>query len=172
MIKSFIKNERGAAAAEMALVTPLLMVIMFGSFELGKYFWDNHIVAKAVRDGTRFASRQAFSNYDCSGSPSNTDWSTTRVSTAVRDATRNLTRTNRTTSGGTSRLAGWSDTMITVALRCDSSGTYTAFYSGMDAVPVVRVTATVPYSSLLGTLGINTVGLNLVANSEAPVMGI
>ncbi|RDV01682.1 pilus assembly protein [Sphingorhabdus pulchriflava] len=163
MIKCFIKNEKGAAAAEMALVTPLLMILMFGSFELGKYFWDNHIVAKAVRDGARFASRQSFDNYNCTG---------TTVSDTVRDNTRNLTRTNTIDGTGTVRLSGWTNAMITVSLRCDTSGTYAAFYSGMAGVPIVSVSATVPYSSLFGSLGIDTVGLNLIANSEAPVMGI
>lgn len=163
MVKRFIKNQKGTAAAEMALVTPLLMVLMFGSFELGKYFWDNHVVAKAVRDGARFASRQSFDNFDCTG---------TTVSNAVRDSTRNLTRTKQIASGGTARLYGWTDGMTTVTLRCDTSGTYAAFYSGMSGVPVVRVTATVPYNSILGSIGFNTVGLNLSANSEVPVMGI
>lgn len=147
----------------MALVTPLLMILMFGSFELGKYFWDNHVVAKAVRDGARYASRQAFSNYDCTG---------TTVSNTVRDNTRNVTRTNQIASGGTSRLVGWTDGMTTVTLRCDTSGTYSAFYSGMVGVPVVRVSATVPYNSLFSTLGFDATGLNLTANSEVPVMGI
>lgn len=147
----------------MALVTPLLMILMFGSFELGKYFWDNHVVAKAVRDGARYASRQAFSNYDCTG---------TTVSNTVRDNTRNVTRTNQIASGGASRLVGWTDGMTTVTLRCDTSGTYSAFYSGMAGVPVVRVSATVPYNSLFSTLGFDATGLNLTANSEVPVMGI
>ena len=163
MIRDFFKNRDGTAAAEMALVTPLLMILMFGSFELGKYFWDNHIVAKAVRDGARYASRQSFTNFDCTG---------TTVSTTVRDNTRNLTRTSQIASGGTARLAGWTDAMTTVSLRCDTSGSYGAFYSGMSAVPVVSVSATVPYTSLFGTLGFNAVNLNLTANSEAPVMGI
>lgn len=147
----------------MALVTPLLMLLMFGSFEMGKYFWDNHIVAKAVRDGARYASRQAFSNYDCTG---------VTVSNAVRDNTRNLTRTSQVASGGTARIVGWTDGMTTVTLRCDTSGSYAAFYSGMAGVPIVQVSATVPYNSLFGTLGFNAVGLNLTANSEVPVMGI
>ena len=49
-------DRRGAAAAEMALVTPLLLVILFGAVELGNYFYNEHIVVKAVRDGARFAA--------------------------------------------------------------------------------------------------------------------
>ena len=57
------RDRAGAAAAEMALVTPLLMIIMFGAMELGKYFLDEHVVAKAVRDGARYAARRSFTDY-------------------------------------------------------------------------------------------------------------
>jgi len=44
-------NKDAAAAAEMAIVTPILVSLMFGSFEMGNYFLSEHVVAKAVRDG-------------------------------------------------------------------------------------------------------------------------
>ena len=33
------RDRNGAAAAEMALVAPLLLILMFGSFEVGKFLW-------------------------------------------------------------------------------------------------------------------------------------
>ena len=48
---SLIRNENGAAGAEMALIVPLLVTLMFGSFEMGHFFWNEHKVVKAVRDG-------------------------------------------------------------------------------------------------------------------------
>lgn len=164
MIRRFLQNRSGAAAAEMALVTPLLIVLMFGSFELGNYFWNNHILAKAVRDGARYASRQSFANYDCTNET---------VAAGVVTNTQNLTRTNQVASGGSSRVAGWTDAnTVDVEMRSDTSGTYGGFYEGMACVPVVIVTATVPYNSLFATLGFDATELNLVANAEAPVMGI
>jgi len=74
------RNSSGAAAAEMALVTPLLLIIMFGSVELGNYFMNEHSLVKAVRDGARFAARQSFTSYpDCS-----------TVGTSAQDATKNV----------------------------------------------------------------------------------
>lgn len=164
MIRRLLKDRDGAAAAEMALVTPLLIALMFGSFELGNYFWNNHIVTKAVRDGARYAARQSFASYDCA---------TETVAAGVVTSTQNLTRTSQIASGGTTRISSWTDaSSIVVEMRADTSGTYGAFYSGQDCVPVVIVTATVPYASLFKTLGFNAVGLDLVASSEAPVMGI
>src|SRR3546814_6902005 len=51
----------------MALVSPMLILLMFGSFELGNYFLDEHVVLKAVRDGARYAARQNFTTMPCSG---------------------------------------------------------------------------------------------------------
>lgn len=164
MIRRLLQDSTGAAAAEMALVTPLLIILMFGSFELGKYFWDNHIVTKAVRDGARYASRQSFDNFDCTSDA---------INATIVSSTQNLTRTSQIANGGSARLAGWTQTnSVAVEMRCDTSGSYAGFYTGMTGIPVVKVTATVPYSSLFQTLGFDTTGISIVANSEVPVMGI
>lgn len=164
MFRRLLLDRSGAAAAEMALMVPLLLTLMVGSFELGNYFWNSHIVTKAVRDGARYASRQSFDNFDCTAS---------NVAPGVVTNTQNLTRTNQVASGGTARLPGWTQAnSVAVTMRPDITGTYGGFYVGMACVPVVIVTATVPYRSLFGVLGFNTTGLNLTANSEVPVMGL
>lgn len=164
-LSTLLRNTRGAAAVEMALVAPLLVVIMFGSFELGNYFYDNHIVVKSVRDGARFASRQKFASYTCP----------TTVSSAVIDSTRNVTRTGQTGAGGTPRLYNWTnESTITVSLSCteNSTQTYSGIYVGHADVPVVRVSAVVPYGSLFSVIGFNSTALTIRAESEVPVMGI
>src|SRR3546814_13564998 len=67
--RSLARDRSGAAAAEMALVSPMLIILMFGSFELGNYFLDEHVVLKAVRDGARYAARQNCTTMPCSGPP-------------------------------------------------------------------------------------------------------
>lgn len=164
MFVRLLRHCSGSAAVEMALVTPLLIVIMFGSMELGYYFYSEHVVVKAVRDGARFASRQGFANYSC-----NPD----TVSSSVRTNTQNVTRTNQVASGGTARLGRWTNNAsVTVTSRCDTSGTYGSFYAGLSGIPIVTVSATVPYASLFSALGFNSTQLNMRAASEAPVMGI
>lgn len=163
-IPDLIRCRDGSAAAEMALVTPLLLTLLFGSFELGNYFLDNHVVAKAVRDGARYASRRSFSEYTCAS-----------ASTDVVDKTRNLTRTGQVATGGTARLPGWTNgTTITVTVSCGTG--YTGVYTGLAGMgggaPVVTVTASVPYSSLFQALGFNATALTLNARAQAPVMGI
>ena len=47
---SLLIDQSGSAAAELALSLPLLLILMFGSFEVGNYFLSEHVVQKAVRD--------------------------------------------------------------------------------------------------------------------------
>ena len=41
-------QDRGSAGVEMALVTPIFLALMFGSFEMGYYFLSEHAVANAI----------------------------------------------------------------------------------------------------------------------------
>lgn len=171
-----LKSQRATAAAEMALVTPLLITLMFGAFELGNYFLSEHVVVKAVRDGARYAGRLGFTNYPCSSESTDN----IPLGTVVSD-TRNLVRTGQIT-GGTARLVGWTDpATIVVTYDCidptDATPSYTGIYNGMDYVPVVTVktSATDPrltYSSLFNNLGFSSTSLSLNAEAQSAVMGI
>jgi len=152
----------GSVGVEMALVTPVILILMFGLVDLGNYFMSEHVVVKAVRDGARYASRRGFGEYSCAS-----------ASTDVVTKTRDITRTG-TISGGTARLVGWTDpTSVTLTVRCDSSGTYSGIYKGAaNGVPVVKVAAVVPYNSLFRHFGFTTATISLTAASEVPVMGV
>jgi Flp pilus assembly protein TadG len=163
MFERLWRENSGAAAAEMALIAPLLVILMFGSLELGHYFYSEHVVVEAVRDGARFASRQGFNKFTC---PSDID-------AAIVANTQNVTRTDQVASGGDIRLSGWTDNAsVSVTMRCDTSGDYGSFYDGLAGVPVVVVSATVPYVSLLPAIGFDPTNLSMHAASEAPVMGV
>jgi Flp pilus assembly protein TadG len=157
---SFLADRTASAAAEMALVLPILLVLMFGSVELGNYFLSEHVVQKAVRDASRYAARLPVTNFDC-------------ASGAMTDATpvQKLARTGDPT-GTTARLVDWTaDSMTTVTVACDTSGTYTGIYRDFPmGVPVVTVTASVPYTSLFGTMGLGGT-LSLNATQQAAVIG-
>lgn len=157
-LTAFIRDTRGAAAAEMALMIPLLLIIMFGGFEAGHYFYNEHKVVKAVREGARYAGRLPFTAYDCgSGAVS--------METQIKE----VTRTGQP-SGGTARIIGFSNDDVTVVLSCDSSFSG-GLYNKLGAAPKVEVEATVAYPSLLGQLGLLDGGLNVRAAAQAAVMG-
>ncbi len=164
--RHLLRDTSGVAAAEMALVVPLLLIIMFGSFELGNYFHNNHVVIKAVRDGARYASRRGFADFDCtSGAPAD----------AAVTAIANVTRTGQVADGGTPRLANWTDaSTVEVSISCEdnSAATYAGIYDGRTVFPVVSISAIVPYSSLFSDMVFDASTLSINAESQIPVMGI
>jgi Flp pilus assembly protein TadG len=46
-------NERGASAVEFALLSPLLMLILFGTIEFGMVMYSREVLTNASREGAR-----------------------------------------------------------------------------------------------------------------------
>jgi Flp pilus assembly protein TadG len=159
------EDSSATAAAEMALVMPFLVALLFGSFELGTFFHHQHIVAKAVRDGARFAGRQAFASFPC-----NTELPAGQTSTRIKEVV--LYGKISPTTGDQTRLPYWKTTNgIGVRVSClPDKGSFSGIYENQTSVPRVIVSAEVPYPSLFGILGIKE-GLKLSAKSEAAVVG-
>jgi Flp pilus assembly protein TadG len=157
---SVVNNDSGSAAAEMALVTPLLLVLMFGAFELGTYFWVEHVAIKSVRDGARFAGRQSFTKYTCG-----------TIDSATATQIKNLTRTG-VLSGGKAKIAGWEDAGVTVTVTCPTTPLTTGIYAGQVNAPQVTVAADFDYSSLFQSIGFTTTGIKVRASAQSAVMGI
>ncbi len=154
----FWRNQKGAAAVEMALVMPLLLAIMFGGFEAGHYFYNEQKIVKAVRDGARFAGRLPYSDYTCSG--------TTRAGDI-----QEITRTGRLT-GGAPLISGWTNDEITVTVACDAAATDGIFAPLAGGARIVTVSATADYPSLFDTLGFIDSSSSVNASAQAVVMGI
>jgi hypothetical protein len=159
-----LRDRKASAAAEMALVLPLLVPLMFGGLELGNYFMNEHTLVKAVRNGARFAARQGFANYTaCTGSPGGT---------VVAD-TKNLVMRGYL-SGGSIITPNIDSTDITVETGCVGTvGTesMTGIYFGRaNGAQIVTVTASVTYRPVVGFFGFN--GIELNAASQAAVAGI
>lgn len=55
---SHARSERGAAAVEAALVTPLLILLVFGIVEYGMLFKDSLAVTSSIRSAARIASAE------------------------------------------------------------------------------------------------------------------
>ena len=169
LLGQLLRDRTGAAAAEMALVVPLLVVIAFGSIDVGNYFLSAHVVEKAVRDASRYAARLPLADYTGCAVP---------VGGAAELGTQRVARFGDPSGTGNQRLAGWSaDNMTILEIACDdgtsgnswaTGGIYTDF---PDGAPVVTVMSTVPYHSLFTIMGFGDMTFNLHAESQAAVIG-
>lgn len=54
-LSAFARNERGASAAEFAMVLPAALLLLLGTIDVGRYFWALNQLEKAVQAGTRYA---------------------------------------------------------------------------------------------------------------------
>ena len=175
-LRALFAAKRGTAAAEMALITPLLLGLMFGSLELGNYFLDEHALVKQVRDGARFASRMPLqANYTCpTGSATGTVGApaVTAIGNVTRTGTVGGTGTGRFNTAYWTRNCGNATQTLTVTVRCIPSAQYDGVWQSLPGdIPVVKVSSAIRYRSLLGTLGLANVNLCLTADSEIPVIG-
>jgi hypothetical protein len=171
MMRKFLRlvgDTRAAAAAEMALVVPFLLALLFGSVELGYYFQSEHVVDKAVRDAARYAGRLPIGDFDCSV-PS--------VDATAMQQIQRVARFGDPDGTSNARLIGWtSDEMTAVSLSCDTDTTHSYVNNGLyvdfpSGVPVITVRATVPYPTLFGMIGLGSLTFNLNATQQAAVFG-
>lgn len=167
------RDRGGNAAAEMAMVTPLLLILMMGCVELGNYFWNEHVLLKAVRDGARYAARQGFSTFSTCTS-TGTDLS----SATVGSNTKKVVQKGSLDSTQPDLLPNWSTATFTLTATCDTaqvggqtmSGLYKANANGWAKV---KVDATLTYRPVLAVaLGFSGVGYQISAESQAAVTGL
>ena len=178
----FLRDRTASAATEMALITPLLVTLLFGGFEAGYYFWNAHKMVKAVRDGSRFAGRMPFDAYDCSGggvfaSPAVVLPLGASGNPTVEQAIKNVTRTGAVDGNNPVMVPGWTNAQVTVQIMCgatDAGGGSMATGIFKDSTDVIRVriVGQATYQPLFSTLGFATGGIGLRAASQAVVMGL
>lgn len=157
--RAFVRDERGAAAAEMALILPLLLMLLFGGMEGGNFFWREHQVVKAAREGARFAARQSMEFYDCAAGTIST----------VADA-NGETVEERIARVTAANLVG--EPVVTVAMvGCAADSQFGLYAEKPDGAPIVSVNVTVPYQSLMATMIFDDT-MTLGASAQAAVMGL
>lgn len=140
------QDRRGAVLLEATVFLPMLFFLAMGAFEFGRMFQHHHVVVKAVRDAGRFLARVPAT---CPGGS---------ITVADQETTaKNLALTG-VPSGGSPRLPYWTDAgSIDVAVDCFDNGAGTL--NGKPFIPLITVTATVPYGDVgfLSLLGVDPV---------------
>ena len=165
MIRRFLSDTKGSPAAEFVLALPVMLALMFGGFEAGHFFWSEHKVVKAVRDGARYASRLPVTEL-CDGT-------TVVMSSDVEDNIQNLTATGMLASDGVSKVPGWDPDDVEVDVGCEAF-VDTGIYTDLGANgPLVTVSSgSIDYPSVFAGLGFIDSTVQLRAQSSAAVSGI
>lgn len=164
ILRRFFADASGAAAVEMALVTPMLLALMFGGLEAGHYFWSEHKAVEGVRAGVRYAERLPMSTV-CP--------STGSVDATTLSNIRTVARTGSLVSTTTPLVTGWTDAQVTVTIRCGtylSTGIYTTL--GGQGATVTVASNGLAYPSLFKALSGITTSYTLNAWSSGAVIGI
>jgi Flp pilus assembly protein TadG len=55
LILLLLRSDRAASAAEFAMVLPLLLLLMFGIIDIGRFMWTINQAEKATQMGVRYA---------------------------------------------------------------------------------------------------------------------
>lgn len=55
LLRAFLRDRRGASAAEFALVLPLFLLFLLGTIDAGRYIWAVNEAEKATQIGARWA---------------------------------------------------------------------------------------------------------------------
>ncbi|MWV28939.1 TadE/TadG family type IV pilus assembly protein [Aurantiacibacter rhizosphaerae] len=172
VLRNLLGDTRAAAAAEMALILPMAFVLIFTTMEGGYYFQTEHKAIKYVREGARYAARQNFSNYDCSGGGALATGSA-NMQSAVQQVTVYGRPLGANETPPRARIADWQTSDVNIIVTCDA-GYGTGLYAGTPDVkaPVVLVSTRFDYTPILGMLGFDIRNIDVVAQAEASVAGI
>ena len=167
---AFMRDTRGAAAAEMTLMIPLLLIFMFVGFEAGHYIYTEHKIIKAVREGARYGGRLPFESFGCATAGGSENFIPMADPTDVQEVTV-FGMPQDPAEPDAPRISGWEIGEVTVEYKCDSSINTGLYRYQQSGAPIVRVIAQADYPSLFEQLGLIDSAAIVQASAEAAVMG-
>lgn len=165
-LRHLLRDRRGVASVEFALMTPVVFALMFTAFEGGHYLWTEHKVIKGVRQGARYAARLPFASYSCG---STTPTGTTDI---PLDNIKNVVRTGIPSGQAFPKVKGWTNGDITITVSCNSSFDEGLYSNTTGGAPRVLVSTVVTYPAILGLLGFDTSDVKVRAQAQAAVAGV
>ena len=143
-LNRWARDGRGNAVVEFALVLPVLLLLLTGMTEIGRAYYQANAVEKGLRAGALFAGRNSFP-----------------LTAQVRTMVTNLVKRGTLDGSGAYLVSGWAD----VAADLNIDDTLTFPVDATTTIPVVRVTATVPFDPLmpgmLAFVGLGDVNIEL-----------
>ncbi len=127
LFNSLKRSRGGSISIEFALSLPLILMIMTGLLEVGRVFFQAHMIERGIRGAALYAARN--------------DWPLTGQAQTIVE---NLAKTGSPDGSAGYITSGWSDGSAQYTL--DTTGTY--IVAG-NPVPIIQITANVPFDPLL-----------------------
>lgn len=159
VLRSLRCDERGSSSVELILSLPLLTILLFGTVELGHYFYLEHEVIRGTREAARYAARKV-----------------TLPEDSCPDVTPVETETLARLTDSAPAVSSW--TGSTVTIDCDSGFT-TGLYAGGNGYdassgetgPVLTVSAQGTAPTFFSFLGFVDSNWTITAKQHAAVIG-
>ncbi len=146
----FLRDERGASLVELALLFPVVLLVGALTVELGHALYQEVLMERGLKAAGLYGARN--------------DWPLTAP---VEAKMSDLAKRGSTDPAAPLLVPGWADTGATLTIE------YRAHQVGNDSLPVIRLTATVPYRSLIPgaatMLGLGSITIS--AAHEQPLIG-
>jgi len=152
-------GREGAAAAELALVLPILVIILFGLIEFGRLFHDFDVVAKGVRNAARYLAHIPSQGCADAGG-GNVTWSPKATNPNAIAQTKEMATFGQFADGTeTLRLASFTVATVNVSTPCplNTDSLEGVYVGGVGGAPLERtrradVTAVVNITFMFGEL--------------------
>jgi Flp pilus assembly protein TadG len=133
LLNRFRRNEEGIAVTELAMVTPIFLLMFLSTIELGHMIYYSITVEKGLRSAVTYAGRVE-----------------THDVTTIQNA-KNIVMTGSPTGTDPYLVRGWEKPGASVIFE---QTTFNAAITGSPdlAAPVISITADVPYTPVVGVL--------------------
>lgn len=163
LLSKFRMAQHGMASVEFAIVVPVLLIILVGTIDFGRFMTDYEVANKSVRDAARFLAR---ARMDCPAAGTGPA-SGYLINASFATLAQNLALTGKTATPttGSYLLAYWTDpATVNMSVTCvTNGGTYAGVFTDMAFIPRITVTANVPFTFLFGTIVLGSASTTLVA---------
>lgn len=164
-LKRAAKDERGSPLAEIALVLPLLLVMVFGTLEFANILYQQQVITKGVQEAARFAARNPALNATVACPPASGGW------TSAASAAANVAATG-SPAGGNLILPNFAAANVVVTVECPASAGLISSNPDSGSIPVVLVRAKIDVRSVGFLAFLNITDMQLSAQHREMGVGL
>jgi|SRR5690348_1792498 len=123
------RAEHGQTLLEVALLTPLLLLLLLGVIEMGRYAYISILVSNAARAGTAYAAQSLPQSADTNGIQTAADNDFLKNGQQASDLTVTSATSCGCDSAGTVAAAGCATATNPTAGTCPGGGNWVVFVS-------------------------------------------